>query len=445
MTAWRCAEVCHDALVDLSRKEAFQASDDLAFGPAIGGASGDVVAGWLVESHADDDGSIEGGVGVSVTAPIEPMPAGGSPGRGRDRTGATQLRERGFGANPVGVIAEEDQHLGRGACADPEALTKRGRRLGREAHEVPVVRRDFLVEGDPAAGECPEGVLGGGGCVEGPGLRPAQRVRRAWAVRPWSVSRSPGDAVTMICFKVIIAAVRAFTAVSRATLSWRMISTAPSAVLGIAVDWPASTDRAAASASIVSDLPAARRKRRSPRFTSRDTMPRSADGPRQAGTIAAGAFDAERLNPPVCVGPHEQGLISARISDERVIAQADPPGVDRHRDVDILVGIDPDNHLPNLGLRGHGVSHRLASSGAARGLARVGGQDCDGPWVRQAPMGSRPIRSAGCRTSGRWAVTDRSMTRTVGQSSCGSGHRPPAPTGVTERPRQAGGSCSQST
>ena len=63
-----CAEVCHDALVDLSRKEAFQASDDLAFGPAIGGASGDVVAGWLVESHADDDGSIEGGVGVSVAA-----------------------------------------------------------------------------------------------------------------------------------------------------------------------------------------------------------------------------------------------------------------------------------------------------------------------------------------------------------------------------------------
>ena len=167
-------------------------------------------------------------------------------------------------------------------------------------------------------------------------------------------------------------------------------------------------------------------------------MPRSADGPRQAGTIAAGAFDAERLNPPVCVGPPEQGLISARIGDERVIAQADPPGVDRHRDVDMLVGIDPDNHLPNLGLRGHGVSHRLASSGAARGLARVGGQDCDGPWVRQAPIGSRPIRSAGCRTIGRRAVTDRSMTRTVGQSSCGSGHRPPAPTVPQSDPDRQG-------
>ena len=102
-----CAEGCHDALVDLSRKEAFQASDDLAFGPAIGGASGDVVAGWLVESHADDDGSIEGGVGVSVAASIEAVPAGGHPGRGRDRTRTAERREGGFRTNPVGIIADE--------------------------------------------------------------------------------------------------------------------------------------------------------------------------------------------------------------------------------------------------------------------------------------------------------------------------------------------------
>ena len=60
--------------------------------------------------------------------------------------------------------------------------------------------------------------------------------------------------------------VRAFTAVSRATLSWRIISTAPSAVFGVAVDWPANTDRAATSASTVSDFPPARRVRRSPRL-----------------------------------------------------------------------------------------------------------------------------------------------------------------------------------
>ena len=65
------AEVGHDALVNLSREEAFQAADDVAFGPASGEASGDVVAGRLVELHPVDDGSIEGRVGVSVAASIE--------------------------------------------------------------------------------------------------------------------------------------------------------------------------------------------------------------------------------------------------------------------------------------------------------------------------------------------------------------------------------------
>ena len=93
----------------------------------------------------------------------------------------------------------------------------------------------------------------------GPGRSPAQRVSRPWSVRSWRASRSSGGACTMICFSVFIAVVRAFTAVSRVILSWRIISTAPSAVLRMAVDCPASTDRAATSASMVSDLPAARR------------------------------------------------------------------------------------------------------------------------------------------------------------------------------------------
>ena len=53
------------------------------------------------------------------------VPAGGHPGRGRDRTGTAQLRERGFGTNPVRVIAEDDQQLGRGVGAHTEALTER--------------------------------------------------------------------------------------------------------------------------------------------------------------------------------------------------------------------------------------------------------------------------------------------------------------------------------
>ena len=96
------AEVGHDALVNLSREEAFQAADDVAFGPASGEASGDVVAGRLVGLHPDDDGSIEGRVGVSVAASIEAVPTGGHPRRGRDRAGAAELREGGLRTNPVG-------------------------------------------------------------------------------------------------------------------------------------------------------------------------------------------------------------------------------------------------------------------------------------------------------------------------------------------------------
>ena len=118
--------VCHDPLVDLAGEEAFEAPDDIAFGPTASSPSCDVVEGRLVESHADDDGSIEGGVGLSVATPIEAVPAGGHPGRGRDRTRAAELREGGFRANPVGVVPEDDQQLRRGVGADPEALAEGG-------------------------------------------------------------------------------------------------------------------------------------------------------------------------------------------------------------------------------------------------------------------------------------------------------------------------------
>ena len=85
---------------------------------------GDVVAGRLVEWHPDDDGSIEGRVGVSVAASIEAVPTGGHPRRGRDRAGAAELREGGLRTNPVGVIAEDDQQLSRGVGAHTEALAE---------------------------------------------------------------------------------------------------------------------------------------------------------------------------------------------------------------------------------------------------------------------------------------------------------------------------------
>ena len=118
------AEVGHDALVNLSREEAFQAADDLTFGATVGRTSHNGVDRWLVVPHADDDRPIEGGVGLAVTASIEAVPTGGHPRRGRDRAGAAELREGGLRTNPVGVIAEDDQQLSRGVGAHTEALAE---------------------------------------------------------------------------------------------------------------------------------------------------------------------------------------------------------------------------------------------------------------------------------------------------------------------------------
>jgi len=88
----------------------------------------------LVIAHADHNSSMERGVRVAVTAPIESVPTGGHAGRSRDRTRAAELRERGFRANPLGIVPKDNQHCGRGVRADGEALTEGRRRLGSAGH-----------------------------------------------------------------------------------------------------------------------------------------------------------------------------------------------------------------------------------------------------------------------------------------------------------------------
>ena len=207
------------------------------------------------------------------------------------------------------------------------------------------------------------------------------------------------------------------TAVSRVIFSWRIISTAPSAVFGMAVDCPASYGprgdlrvEGVGLAGGPSRAPVAPIHFDNP-------MPRAAHRTCQAGAIAAGAFDAERVNPPVGLGPRDQRLVAARLNNERVIAENGSPSCRspprRGRAYAYQRRRSPSAHQAAWVCGGH----RYPSSGCGPSWARVGGQDCDGPWVQQAPMGSRPIRSAGRRTSGRWAMTDRSVARTKGQSS----------------------------
>ena len=68
--------VGHDPVVRLAGEEAFQASDDVFFGEAFGGATSDVVDGGLVESHSHYGYSVERRVGLSVSASVETVPVG---------------------------------------------------------------------------------------------------------------------------------------------------------------------------------------------------------------------------------------------------------------------------------------------------------------------------------------------------------------------------------
>ena len=102
------AEVSHDALIDFPSEQAFTASADVAFRPSIRPASDDRVDRRLVIAHTDHDGSMEGGVRLSVAAPIEAVSTGGHPGGGGDGTRAAELGKGGCRANPLRVIPEDN-------------------------------------------------------------------------------------------------------------------------------------------------------------------------------------------------------------------------------------------------------------------------------------------------------------------------------------------------
>ena len=102
------AEVSHDALIDFPSENVFKASDDVPFRPSIRPASDDIVDRRLVIAHTDHDGSMEGGVRLSVAAPIEAVSTGGHPGGGGDGTRAAELGKGGFRANPLRVIPEDN-------------------------------------------------------------------------------------------------------------------------------------------------------------------------------------------------------------------------------------------------------------------------------------------------------------------------------------------------
>src|SRR6266568_2299874 len=250
---------------------ALQTADDLLLGLALLETPRHVVLGLLVVAQPHQHDPVQRGVGLAVTAAVEPV-AGGLAGGRLDRGGAAQHREAGVAAEPAGVVAGGDQQRAGAVLADPEQRHQPGRRRTGEPVQLGGERGDLGRQGLVAAGEDAQREHGRGQVI-GPGSSSAAARTSQVTDRPRSCSRSSAGAVTSSAGSALMVWVRARIAVWRPTRSERIISTWPSPALGTTVTWPACTALAAAWASSGSDLPWRRRAARSGRLTSSTTWP----------------------------------------------------------------------------------------------------------------------------------------------------------------------------
>jgi hypothetical protein len=146
-------------VVDLAGDVALEDADDVGLRLAFLEAAGDVGPRARVGTHPGDDYDPQRRVGLAVAAAVEP-PTGDLAGRGRDRGDAAQVGPRGFGAEPVGVVAGGHQQRGGSVDADAVQLEQLGCGLGDELGEQRVEALLFLVEGDHAPSQHSGGCLG---------------------------------------------------------------------------------------------------------------------------------------------------------------------------------------------------------------------------------------------------------------------------------------------
>src|SRR5918994_913590 len=194
--------------------------------------------------------------------------------------------------------------------------------------------------------------------VSGPGRRAARcRTSAILPVIASSCSRRAAGAPTMIALSVSMAWVRALTAVSRATLRWRIISARLVPALGRAAAWPPSTARAAQPAVGTADLG--------------DDMAPLTEDARQAGAVRSRALDAER--PDVAQGPRPGLELAVAREADLDGPLRDARAETRHGDsgVGMLVGVDADDDVGRHGpahVACPPVSWRTRRSGGRTGL-----------------------------------------------------------------------------
>ena len=91
---------------------ALEGSHDFAFAPAFGDLAFDIFAGGFVGAHSCQRDGVNGPVQATVSAAIEPVPDRVSRGR-RDRAGASDHRECGFGSDASWVRPDGHEDRGR--------------------------------------------------------------------------------------------------------------------------------------------------------------------------------------------------------------------------------------------------------------------------------------------------------------------------------------------
>jgi hypothetical protein len=80
---------------------------------SFGSASPEIIHGGLGRAHAYDNHTVKRCIGLTVSASIEPVPVGLA-ARCRNGAEATQLGQGRLQANPLRIVADEQQHL----CGD---------------------------------------------------------------------------------------------------------------------------------------------------------------------------------------------------------------------------------------------------------------------------------------------------------------------------------------
>ena len=228
-------------VVELAGDEPLEAAEDLLLRESLGGSSLDVCLGAWVPAHPAEHDAVDGGFGLSVAATVEAMPRGCARGS-RDRRDAAEHRYRALRASGVGLIVAI-----RGVIsASRSTISARSAACRR-----PSMRSATLTacSGSPTAVRS--------------GRRPAQTSSSRPSLSPRRRSRSLWGAVMIYVLMRRRQSARWATALRRTTRKFRSASTCPSRRFGRPVRTRLRTARAAASASIASDFPAARRVLRS--------------------------------------------------------------------------------------------------------------------------------------------------------------------------------------